>query len=97
MGSGDDKLYALDARNGAKKWDYTIASGQKVNTSPTVSNGLVYAGGTGGKLVALDAEIGTKKWDTSVTGGFFVPSSPAVADGILYIGDGTEDVLSLMH
>ncbi|QHV97791.1 outer membrane protein assembly factor BamB family protein [Spirosoma endbachense] len=48
IGSGDGKLYALDAQNGTKKWDYTIASGQKVNASPTVSNGLVYAGGTGG-------------------------------------------------
>jgi outer membrane protein assembly factor BamB len=42
IGSSDDNVYALDARTGAKLWNYT--TGRAVRSSPAVANGVVYIG-----------------------------------------------------
>src|SRR5205807_2476278 len=52
VGSGDDKLYALDAVTGTVKWSYT--TGSEIGTSsPTVVNGVVYIGSYDHKLYAF--------------------------------------------
>lgn len=45
-GEAYDKLYALDAVTGTRKWSYT--TGSCVTSSPAVANGIVYviSGGT---------------------------------------------------
>ncbi|MBV9231917.1 MAG: protein kinase, partial [Chloroflexi bacterium] len=69
---------------------YWVAStGSTVNSSPSVSNGVVYIGSDDHKIHAFDAANGALRW--SVLTGGRVYSSPAVSNGIVYIGstDGT--------
>jgi outer membrane protein assembly factor BamB len=40
VGSDDNNVYALNARTGAKLWSY--ASGNAVDSAPSVANGVVY-------------------------------------------------------
>jgi len=52
IGSGDDKVYALDATSGTKLWTFT--TGGAVTSSPAVANGAVYVGSNDGKVYAFD-------------------------------------------
>jgi serine/threonine-protein kinase len=42
FGSYDQRVYALNAKTGAKLWSY--ATGNLVESSPVVVNGMVYVG-----------------------------------------------------
>jgi outer membrane protein assembly factor BamB len=53
-------------------------------SSPAVSDGLVYYGSGDGNLYALDAATGQLKWKFATAG--VVHSSPAVSDGVIYFG-----------
>ncbi len=75
-------LYALDVEAGALKWRYP--TGNHIDSSPAVANGVVYVGSYDKKLYALDAITGECKW--SYTTGSFITSSPVVAHGMVYIG-----------
>jgi outer membrane protein assembly factor BamB len=74
-------LYALNAANGDKLWNYSIPVG---GSSPAVASGVVYVGSFDGNVYAFNATNGVKLW--SYPAGDLVSSSPAVADGIVYIG-----------
>jgi outer membrane protein assembly factor BamB len=105
VGARDGNLYAFDAAgttgcSGIPKvcapiWFATTAPGAGVDSSPTISNGVLYVGSDGGDLWAYDAAGNTNctagsprrcgpLWrgeiDVSVT------SSPAVANGLVYVG-----------
>ncbi|MDP2953063.1 MAG: PQQ-binding-like beta-propeller repeat protein, partial [Chloroflexota bacterium] len=82
VGSGDKKLYALDAATGALRWSYT--TGDAVTSSPAVASGVVYVGSRDRKVYALDAATGALRW--SYTTGGMVDSSPTVANGVVYVG-----------
>ncbi len=47
----DDTLYALDAASGSEQWFYQLGGGS--DSTPAVSNGVVYAGADNGTLYAL--------------------------------------------
>jgi outer membrane protein assembly factor BamB len=66
------------------KW--TATTGNVVNSSPAVANGVVYIGSGDNKLYAFDATTGATLW--TATTGDVVRSSPAVANGIVYVGGG---------
>jgi eukaryotic-like serine/threonine-protein kinase len=66
------------------KW--TATTGNVVNSSPAVANGVVYVGSGDNKLYAFDATTGATLW--TATTGDVVRSSPAVANGIVYVGGG---------
>ena len=51
VGSGDGRLYALDARTGEEKWSFKTDGG--VASSPAVAGGVVYFGSTDGYLYAV--------------------------------------------
>lgn len=82
VGSGDSKVYSLNASTGALIWSYT--TGGVVSSSPDVAGGLVYVGSDDHKVYALNASTGALRW--SYTTGSIVESSPAVAGGIVYVG-----------
>ncbi|MBB3836320.1 outer membrane protein assembly factor BamB [Runella defluvii] len=83
FGSDENKMYAVDAKTGTKKWEFQTV-GAPVS-SPVVEKGILYFGGGSGdnKVYALDAASGAKKWEFSVAS--VIQSSPTVADGIVYI------------
>ena len=64
IASFDEKVYALDATNGAKLWSYALDS--QVLTSPVVANGVVYVGsGNGtGYAFSLPAILAEQETDT---------------------------------
>jgi outer membrane protein assembly factor BamB len=71
-------------------WSYTNATGNGIESSPAVANGVVYIGSLDKKLYALDAVTGTHKW--SYTTGRGINSSPAVANGVVYVGSDDHNV-----
>jgi len=68
-------------------WSYE--TGGWVESSPTVSNGVLYVGSNDGNLYALDIATGNLKWKYTIGGE--VSSSPAIYDGILYIHSNLQD------
>ncbi|WP_211265558.1 outer membrane protein assembly factor BamB family protein [Actinacidiphila oryziradicis] len=91
VGSGDGKVYALDAVTGTERWTHT--TGDAVDSSPAVVGGTVYVGSNDHMLYALDAVTGTERW-TYATGGA-VRSSPAVVGGTVYVGSNDSTVFAL--
>ena len=84
IGSGDGKVYCLNADTGGKIWDCIISYGEYYS-SPAVADGKVYIGGSSdGKVYCLNAGTGAYIWDYQTSDA--VESSPAIADGKVYIG-----------
>ncbi len=93
FGSGDEHLYALDARSGRELWRYK--TGGAVHSSPAVAGGTVWFTSRDGNLYALDAATGTKRWalrfgpELPYQYGFdYYTSSPAIEGGMLFVGAG---------
>jgi eukaryotic-like serine/threonine-protein kinase len=82
VGSLDDNVYALNATNGDKLWNYT--TGGEVNSSPAVINGVLYVGSNDFNVYALNAANGAKLWNYTTSG--VVSFSPSVVNGVVYIG-----------
>ncbi|MFD1600244.1 PKD domain-containing protein [Halobellus rarus] len=79
------KLYALDPKTGAEKWNSTPGgTSGSTWTTPAYANGVLYIGSNDYKLHAIDAETGAERWhyDTQTN----VRSAPAVEDGVVYFG-----------
>ncbi|WP_283133884.1 PQQ-binding-like beta-propeller repeat protein [Rhizohabitans arisaemae] len=87
-GSGDNKLYAIDAATGRRLWEFTTRD--KVFSSPAVADGIVYVGSGDRNLYAIEAATGRQRW--AFTTGGWVRSSPAVDDGTVYIGSGDKNL-----
>ena len=64
------------------KWKFP--TGNRIVSSPVLSDKVLYFGGDDGNVYAVDAATGRQIWKRS-TGGP-VPSTPAVVDGVVYIG-----------
>ena len=77
----DGEIVAFHAIGGKVRWRRTIGPSE---TSPLVSNGLVYAGDWNGKVYAFDAGTGKTRWTFS-TGGK-VKGGVAVSGNRLYVG-----------
>jgi len=91
VGSDDGNIYAINATTGAKVWSYT--TGYVVESSPAVSNGVVYVGSGDRNVYALSATTGAKLWN--YTTGNSVRSSPAVVNGVVYVGSGDHNIYAL--
>jgi len=87
FGASDNNVYALNANNGTKIWNYTTRDA--VISSPVVAYDRIFIGSDDDRLYCLDAETGAKIWDYAT--GNDIWSSPSVADGKVYIAstDGT--------
>jgi outer membrane protein assembly factor BamB len=72
-------------------WSYT--TGDFIDSSPAVVNGVVYVGSGDGNVYALNAATGKLKW-SAATGGAVV-SSPAVVGGSVYVGSVNGTVYAL--
>jgi outer membrane protein assembly factor BamB len=89
VGAGDDGLYALDAKTGAKLWNYPKFH---VDAAPTVIGNRVYCGSGVGDvyketaIFALDADTGKEVWRVPTE--LPVWGSPAAEGGFVYFGLG---------
>jgi len=83
-------VYALDAKTGTLLWSY--ATGDGIQASFAVTNGVVYVASADGNVYALDANSGVMKW--KYPAGVYT-SSPAVANGIVYVGSDDDNVYAL--
>jgi outer membrane protein assembly factor BamB len=79
IGSANGNLYALNATDGIKLWNYS--TGGSVASSPAVANGIVYVGSLGGGFYALNATNGEKIWSFTTDR---INSSPTIVDGVVY-------------
>jgi outer membrane protein assembly factor BamB len=90
FGSGDGRVYAVDAASGALRWQ--VQTGNVVHASPAIANGVVYIGGWDTYFRALDAATGRELWkfktgdDDVIHNQTGIQSSAAVANGLVYFG-----------
>lgn len=67
--SGDNRIFLLDARDGARKWFYQRATpplSLRNFAGPVFAEQFVFAGFPGGKLMALDSRNGAPVWEGTV-------------------------------
>ena len=96
VASFDGCVYALDVATGRQIWHYDtegarLKSGdfgfdrRSIQSSPAVSDGVVYVGARDGFIYAIDAATGTLRWrvDHHIS---WINSSPAVDNDVLYAG-----------
>ncbi|WP_255196564.1 PQQ-binding-like beta-propeller repeat protein [Halorarius litoreus] len=88
-----DLVHAVDMASGAVQWTHEFAGGERIRSSPTVADGVVYAsaeigtdvqGETDVAVHALDADTGELLWSATINHAALEYSSPAVVDGTVY-------------
>jgi outer membrane protein assembly factor BamB len=82
FGSGDGKVYALDA-SGKEKW--TFDAGLPVYGPPRIEGDTVYVGDNGGRLHALALETGKPRWTFS-RADYSIESEPCVWGDLVVFG-----------
>jgi outer membrane protein assembly factor BamB len=82
FGDSEGKFYALNAETGDKLW--VFETGDKVWSTPAVSDGTLYIGSFDKKLYALNAADGSKIWEFETEGAII--STPLVHEGTVYFG-----------
>ena len=84
-GSGGDArhIFALDAKTGQERWQFTTLSGA---IYLSLDSGILYAGGWGDKLYAIDAATGEQLWVFSTGTRNYFGTIPAVYNGMVYAG-----------
>ena len=82
-GGSDRYIYAIYIINGSVNWRY--ATDGWIESSPAISQGIVFAGSNDHNIYALDAENKKNlRWKYSAGGS--ITSSPAVFNGIVFAG-----------
>lgn len=86
-------VHAVDVATGAVQWTHEFAGSERIRSSPTVRDGVVYAtaeigtdveGETDVDVHALAADTGELLWSVTIDHAALEYSSPAVADGTVY-------------
>jgi outer membrane protein assembly factor BamB len=73
--------------NLAVSWSRAMGTDPNPISTPTVANGVVYAGeGQGGRVFAFNAVTGVPLWNSGSAAGGFMFASPTVAAGALFAG-----------
>lgn len=93
LASMDKNLYALDAKDGTKKWEFAMQA--IALDSPVVSKdgSLVLISTLGNKLFALDAASGAVKWEKSLPAAAW--SKPIELNEMVVLGDNAGKVTAL--
>jgi len=58
----DNSVYALNASTGSLVWKFTANNRHTFCSSPTIADGMVFAGSSDGKIYALELTTGKKLW-----------------------------------
>ncbi|HKG26804.1 MAG TPA: PQQ-binding-like beta-propeller repeat protein [Thermomicrobiales bacterium] len=72
---------------------WTFTTGGRALGSPSVADGIVYAGADDGVLHALDARTGVERWQVKLGAG--IGAAPAIVDGAVYVGDQAGNLYAL--
>jgi outer membrane protein assembly factor BamB len=72
---------------------WSFATGGRLVASPSLADGVVYAGADDGVLYAVDAATGKERW--RFASGSAIGAAPAIADGTIYIGNKAGQLLAL--
>src|SRR5215510_5396936 len=95
--TGNDDVFALNAKTGAIIWEYWSGIDQKISTvccgwvnrGLAMGEGLLFFGQLDANLVALDMKTGEVKWKTPLEkweNGYTITSAPLYYDGVVYSG-----------
>ena len=95
--TGNDDVFALNAKTGAFIWEYWSGIDQRITTACcgwvnrglAMGEGLLFSGQLDANLVALDMKTGEVKWKTALEkweNGYTITSAPLYYDGIVYSG-----------
>jgi len=82
--SADGKVYALDAADGFKEWDFE--TGDKIWSTPAIDGETLYIGSFDNKLYALDAITGKEKWEKPYETEGAIACTPLVYNNTVYFG-----------
>lgn len=82
IGSYDNNLWALDAKDGSLIWKFATEGG--IGSSPAYGGGTVYIGSSDHRLYAVDARTGKRKWSYKAEGKIF--TRPHLALGLVFFG-----------
>ena len=95
--SGNDDVFALDAKTGALIWQQRSGLDQNIGTvccgwsnrGVAIGDGRVFLGRLDGSVVALDMNTGKEIWKTQLgrwQDGYTIASAPLYYDGVIYTG-----------
>lgn len=95
--SGNDDVFALDAKTGALIWEHRSGIDQNITTvccgwsnrGAALGEGKVFLGYLDGTFVALDAKTGKLLWQTLIgrwQDGYTITSAPLYHRGVVYTG-----------
>lgn len=82
VGSYDNNLWALDAKDGTMKWKCATEGG--IGSSPGYNGGLVFIGSSDQRLHAIDIRTGKRSWTFKTEGKIF--TRPHAALGLVFFG-----------
>jgi outer membrane protein assembly factor BamB len=80
VGGRDKQVVAMEPATGNELWRYTAR--HRVDSSPVISDNVVYFGSSDGRLTALELATGKQLWQYEAGGQF--SAAPAIAHGTLY-------------
>src|SRR5262245_10302897 len=97
IATGNDDVFALDARTGQEIWQYQSGLDQSISTvccgwdnrGVAVGGGLIYMGELDGSFVALDQKTGAQEWKTQIgrwQDGYTITAAPRYYDGMVFTG-----------
>jgi glucose dehydrogenase len=95
--TGNDDLFALDAKTGGLLWQYNSGIDQNIQTvccgwdnrGVAAGDGRLYMGQLDGTFVALDEKSGEVLWKTQLESwqdGYTITSAPLYYDGLVFTG-----------
>lgn len=82
VGSYDNNLWAINAKDGSFVWKYATEGG--IGSSPTYSGGAVYIGSSDHQLHAVDVRSGKRLWAFRTEGKIF--TRPCAGVGLIFFG-----------
>ncbi len=88
--TNNQRLYAMDASNGAVRWIFT---GNRVSSNPLLIDDVVFVGTDTGALYAIDAADGQEKWNYQTGKSRFklnmspIGTAPITDGSVIYFGN----------
>src|SRR5438105_12547544 len=97
ISTGNDDVFALDAKTGQILWEHWSGIGQTISTvccgwlnrGLAMGEGMLFIGQMDANVVALDIKTGKEVWRTPVEdwhNGYGITNAPLYYDGIVYSG-----------